>query len=790
MNTSYNTKNTSLILFERQNISNMFFNNYNSVKKTIPAKDEKPLPEVLFITSYPPRECGIATYTSDLINTIQEKFCESFSLKVCALEAENEIYNYNTDVKYVIESSNKNAYRELADKINNDSCIEIVLIEHEFGLFVERENEFTTFLTELRKPIIVAFHTVLPHPSESLKARVKHIADNSREVIVMTNQSARILANDYEVTANKIAVIPHGTHLVPHLDKTELKEKYNLAGRKIMSTFGLLSEGKSIETTLDALPEIIKTDERVLFLVIGKTHPTVKKEQGERYRNLLLDKVNSLGLQNHVRFINQYLPLPELLEYLQLTDIYVFSSKDRNQAVSGTFSYAVSCGCAIISTPIPHAREVLNDDSGIIVDFENPVQLAEAARLLLSNNELSAGMRSNGLHKIASSAWENTAVAHALLFHRTMGNTTPLHYNLPAINLNHIKQLTTEFGIIQFSKMNRPDIESGYTLDDNARALIAMCMHYELTGDEADLKLITTYYHFIEHCLDNDGYFLNYVDKHKNFTVQNYSTNLADSNGRAIWALGYLIAQPNLPLALIAKATELMAIAVLKINKMYSTRAMAFTIKGLYYYNKKWRDTESIELINVLANRLVQMYKHESTNGWEWFESYLTYANSALPEAMLMAGLATDKPVYRDIAFESMDFLLSNTFNENGIKVISNKSWLHKGKEAAHFGEQPIDVAYTILALNLFYEATKKPGYLTKMEQAFNWFLGQNHLGQIVYNPCTGGCYDGLEEAHINLNQGAESTISYLLSRLTVEPHLTRQPTVQKAKRDLSKQVA
>ncbi len=786
-NASYNTKNTGLIIFERPNLSKVFSNKYSPVKRVLTVEEKKATPEVLFITSYPPRECGIATYTSDLINTIQEKFCQSFSLKVCALETENEISNYNSDVKYIIEKSNKKAYSELADKINNDSLIEIVLIEHEFGLFIERENEFNTFLSELCKPIIVTFHTVLPHPSESLKAKVKHIVDKSRNIIVMTNQSARILANDYEIPANKISVIPHGTHLVPHLDKNELKEKYNLAGRKIISTFGLLSEGKSIETTLNALPEIIKTDNSVLFLVIGKTHPTVKKEQGEQYRNLLQDKVNNLGLQNNVLFINNYLPLPELLEYLQLTDIYVFSSKDRNQAVSGTFSYAVSCGCAIISTPIPHAREVLNDDSGIIVDFENSAQLREAIKLLLNDNELSTGMRSNGLYKIASTAWENTAVAHALLFHKTMEQTTTLHYNLPAINLNHIKQMTTDVGMIQFSKINRPDIDSGYTLDDNARALIALCMHYELTGDEADLKMITTYYQFIQYCLDNDGYFLNYVDKHKNFTSQNYSTNLADSNGRAIWALGYLISQANLPTALTEEAIELMATAVLKVNKMYSTRAMAFTIKGLYYYNKKYPNTESVILIKILANRLVQMYKHESSNGWEWFESYLTYANSALPEAMLMASLATGNMVYRDIAFESMEFLLSNTFNDNGIKVISNKSWMHKGKEAAHFGEQPIDVAYTILALNLFYETTQKQSYLTKMELAFNWFLGQNHLNQIVYNPCTGGCYDGLEETHINLNQGAESTLSYLLSRLTVEQYLTRQPDILKAKSSFSK---
>lgn len=783
-NNSYNTQNTGLILFENKNLSNTYSNGHTHVK------EKKTLPEILFVTSYPPRECGIATYSSDLMNAIQEKFCQSFSLKVCALETENELYSYSTDVKYVIETANKKAYSQIADKINNDHLIELILIEHEFGLFIEQENEFKNFLAELQKPIIMVFHTVLPSPSESLKLKVQQIVTSTNEIIVMTNHSARILVDDYQIPINKITVIPHGTHLVPHLDKNVLKEKYNLSGRKIISTFGLLSEGKSIETTLEALPSIVKINDNVLFLVIGKTHPTVKKEQGEQYRNFLLDKVESLNLQKHVHFINQYLPLQELLEYLQLTDIYLFTSKDRHQAVSGTFSYAVSCGCPIISTPIPHAREVLNNEAGIIVDFENSLQLGEAVNLLLNNNELSANMSSNGLHKIASTAWENTAVAHALLFHKLISNSSPLNYNLPAINLNHIKQLTTEFGMIQFSKINHPDINSGYTLDDNARALIAMCMHYELTRDEDDLKLITTYYHFIKYCLNSDGYFLNYVDEYKNFTEQNYSTNLADSNGRAIWALGYLIAQPNLPIALIEEAIELMPTAVLKVNKMYSTRAMAFTIKGLYYYNNKHYNIESVILIKILANRLVQMYKHESSKGWEWFESYLTYANSTLPEALLMASIATESLCYKEIALQSMNFLLANTFNESGIKVISNKSWLHKGKKAAAFGEQPIDVAYTIMTLQLFYETTKNPTYLTKMEIAFNWFLGQNHLNQIVYNPCTGGCYDGLEETHINLNQGAESTVSYLLSRLTVEPYLTRQPTIQKAKHSFNREMA
>jgi hypothetical protein len=587
----------------------------------------------------------------------------------------------------------------------------------------------------------------------------------------MTNHSAKILENEYQISAFKINVIPHGTHLVRHIDKTVLKEKYNLQGRKVFSTFGLISEGKNIETTLNAMPQVIIKNPDALFLVIGKTHPIVKKEQGEVYRESLEKKVIDLGLENHVLFINEYLPLPILLDYLQLTDVYLFTSKDRHQAVSGTFSYAVSCGCPIVSTPIPHACEVLDDKAGIIIDFENSIQLSQALNLLLKNNDLREEMTLNGLHSISATAWENTAIAHALLFDEIIGNSVALNYSLPAINLNHINKLTTEFGMIQFSKINEPDLSSGYTLDDNARALIAMCMHYENSNDGNDLEKIFKYFQFIKYCFQANGSFLNYVDTKGDFTEQNYETNLADSNGRAIWALGYLISQNNLPVSLTNEAKLLFDAAISKAENVHSTRSMAFIIKGLFYYNKTAKNLKNEELVKLLANRLVQMYKHESSNNWLWFESYLTYGNSILPEALLMAYNITSKNIYREIALESFDFLLFNTFNGKGIKVISNRSWLQKGSVAAAYGEQPIDIAYTIIALQLFYKNTLNVAYLTKIEIAFNWFLGQNHLHQVVYNPCTGGCYDGLEEHSVNLNQGAESTVSYLMARMVIEKH-------------------
>jgi glycosyltransferase involved in cell wall biosynthesis len=740
---------------------------------------KKELPEILFITTYPARECGIATYSQDLIKALNNKFKDCFKITICPLESNNEQHVYTDSIKYILNTDHPNGFSNLANKINTNINLQMVLIQHEFGLFKNNEADLKQFLKVVQKPVIIVFHTVLPRPNPSLEANVQEIVQEAHSIIVMTNSAADLLVKDYGVAVDKITIIQHGTHLVPHSDKEELKIKYKLTGKKILSTFGLLSSGKSIETTLDALPEIVKKNKDVIFLIIGKTHPSVVKEEGEKYRLMLQAKIEDLQLQEHVQFINHFLPLPNLLEYLQLTDIYLFTSKDPNQAVSGTFSYAISCGCPIISTPIPHVCEVLKNDVGIIIDFDNPKQLAKKTNILLLNEQLRKNMGSNGLHKIAPTAWENAAIAHAMLFEKIGEENFSLRYKIPKVNLDHIKKLTTPFGMIQFSNINQPDIDSGYTLDDNARAMVAMCQQYELTKDEENLKYIQIYFDFIKYCLQPDGYFLNYVDEEYLFTAQNYSTNLEDSNGRAIWALGYLNSiAAILPDELAKDADVTMQRALLKVLEIHSTRAMAFIIKGIYYYNIKKASKQNISTIKKLTNRLVQMYTHEAEKEWTWFESYLTYGNSILPEAMLCAWLVTGKLIYKEIAKTSFDFLLSEIFVENKIRVISNKGWLNKENKLAPSpigGEQPIDVAYTILALSKFAIVFENEQYLQKMETAFNWFLGNNHLYQIIYNPCTGGCYDGLEDNYVNLNQGAESTVSYLMARLTLEKSLKRE---------------
>ncbi len=748
-------------------------------------KNPQKLPEILLITSYPPRECGIATYSQDLTKALNNKFGQSFKLTICPLESEYERHSYPQEVEHVLNTNHPIEFIKLIYKINANDNIKLVVIQHEFGFFEKNNGNFIQFLKALEKPILIVFHTVLPHPDQALKSKVQRIVEASKSIVVMTNNSAKILVNDYNIELDKITVIPHGTHLVSYADKAILKQKYNLTGKRILSTFGLLGSGKSIETTLNALPKVIEQNPDVLFLIIGKTHPTIVINEGEVYRNMLEQKVVDLHLESHVKFINYFLPLPDLLEYLQLTDIYLFTSKDPNQAVSGTFSYAISSGCPIISTPIPHAKEVLQDDAGIIIDFEDSLQLTDAINNLLANEQLRINISSNGLHKMASTAWENSAIAHAMLFEKVMNDPILLHYTIPAINLDHINKLTTDFGMIQFSKINQPDIDSGYTLDDNARAMIAMCQHFEHTGSQEDIRNIEIYLKFIGFCQQNDGKFLNYVNEEKDFTDQNSLTNLDDSNGRAIWALGYLVNMGNLlPSELTITAKLIIKKALETIDSIHSPRAMGFVIKGLYYQNIANKSEENTVIIECFANRLVQMYRHESTTDWDWFESYLTYGNCILPEAMLCAYLSTNKPIYKQIAKSSFDFLLSKTFSGNEITIISNKNWLSKGAEStpnAQGGEQAIDVAYSIMALSKFYDVFADESYKNKMGIALNWFLGANHLHQIIYNPCTGGCYDGLEEINVNLNQGAESSVSYLMARLTIEknlitPHIPKYP--------------
>ncbi|MDC2384413.1 glycosyltransferase [Bacteroides ovatus] len=725
--------------------------------------------KIICITTYPPRECGIATFAQDLIRAILSKFGESYSIKICAVESDTEKQTCTGDVEYVLDTSDISAYATLTRQLNENSEVKMVLVQHEFGLYAAQEEAFLQMLQQLLKPVILVFHTVLAQPSPALYRSVGRMMATCANLVVMTQNSREILLRDYQADGDKIAVIPHGTHLVSFRDKSKLKDFYQLSGRRVLSTFGLLSPGKSIETTLDALPAIVKTNPSVIFLIIGKTHPGVLKVEGEKYRNLLEAKIKELHLEEHVLFINQYLELPVLLEYLQLTDVYLFTSSDPNQAVSGTFVYALSCGCPIIATPIPHALELLSDDSGIIFDFKNSEQLSEAANHLLADEKLRTQMKLVGLQKTAATAWENVAIAYASLFQKTGRVEEELIYSLPPIDTYHIRRMSRQWGIIQFSKGNRPDSSTGYTLDDTARALMAMCQVVATGQGKVKERYVKTYLNFIRYCQQPDGSFLNYVDKDGIFTSQNEEVGLDDSNGRAVCALGYFIScAGHFPAPWKEEAEAILKRTFQRFDRIESPRSIAFMLKGFYYYSRECPSAQTDACIWLLANKLAQIYRRTAEVHWRWFEAYLTYDNAILPEAMLLAHLAIGREEYKEIARESFEFLLKKVFVGNRIQVVSNQGWMHKGKSSHGFGEQPVDVAGMVIALKTFYQVFKDEKYLRMQKDAFNWFLGNNHLHQIVYNPATGGCYDGLEENNINLNQGAESTVCYLMARLSL----------------------
>lgn len=587
----------------------------------------------------------------------------------------------------------------------------------------------------------------------------------------MTYMSEKILIDDYGLSREQIKVIPHGTHLVLWKRKEKAKERFGINHRLILSTFGLLGRNKSIETAIDALPEIKRYFPNLLYLILGKTHPGLVKHEGEKYREFLEEKVKQLGLEENVRFVNHFLTLDELLDYLSITDIYLFTSKDPNQAVSGTFAYAMSSACPIIATPIPHAKELLTDKTGILVDFEQPQQIAKAAIRLLKDEKLRKSMGRNAFHKTRYTIWENVANETMSLF-RPFIEHSNFRFRIPPINLQHIKHLTTDRGIIQFSDIDIADITSGYTLDDNARALIAISRHYELFKEPSDLKLINIYLDFIIYCQKSVGSFINYVEYDGSINARNNFENLEDANGRAIWALGYFLSKDVFKKPVVDKAEKSIRKALKVVEEIHSPRSMAFIIKGLYYYNLKKEDENVIDIIKLFTNRLLENFNKAADKNWHWFEEDLTYANALLPEAMLYAWKATGNISYHIIAKATFDFLLSKIFKEGRIKVISNDGWLHKtGGDNNGYGEQPIDVAGTIMALDLFYSELGEPQYLTKLNMAFDWFMGLNHLHQIIYNPATGGCYDGLEKDGVNLNQGAESTVSYLFARLVMEKY-------------------
>ena len=724
-------------------------------------------PAILFVTTFPPRECGIATFTKDLTDAFDRRLSPKIKSRILAINSNGiNIYNYPKKVQLQISDNEINDYIETAKKINSMKNIKLVCIQHEFGLFGgDYGDNLLAFLEIIEKPIVITFHSVLPSPNEKLKKVVKAISEKVNEIIVMTPAAVKILQEDYQIET-PIKIIPHGIPTTTLESQEREKKRLALQNKIILSSFGMISSGKGYEYVIEALPEVVKKFPNLQYLIIGETHPIVRKKEGEKYRNFLQEKVKSLGLEKNVKFYNKYVTLSEIIKYLKASDIYISSSLDPKQITSGTLAYAMGCGRTVISTPFLHAKDAVTSDKGMLVEFNNPESFEKAIVSLLEDKKARKQMEKNAYYQSRYMTWPNVAFAYTKVFQKYISIEDPVLTKLPYINISHLLRLTDNFGIIQFARQTTPDANSGYTLDDNARALLVCTMYHNKFREFKQLKLIKTYLDYIKYVQEEDGKLYNLVSKKKKINKSQWS---ADAHGRAIWALGYLISSPSIPIDLKRQAEEILLKALASSSEIRSPRSISFIINGLHFYNTEKKSAAINKNIKKLADFLISLYNSSNKNNWHWFENYLTYANSKLSESLLYAYDSTKEKKYLELGLSTLNFLISKTFRKDMFLPIGQRGWFFKDSERALFDQQPIEAAYTTQTLILAYKLTQEKKYKQKAINAFQWFTGKNSLNQVMYNETTGGCHDGLGENTINLNQGAESTLSYLMARLSLD---------------------
>jgi glycosyltransferase involved in cell wall biosynthesis len=721
---------------------------------------------VLFMSTYPPRECGIAKFTRHLQEAIDRKISSLVKTGIIALNHDGvNMYNYPKNVKYEINDSDLNDYIEVAEKINNSPNIKLINIQHEFGLFGgEWGDHLLLFLEIVKKPVIVNFHCVLPDPNEKLKRVVRETCKRAQEIVVMTPVAVKILKEMYGVEG-KINVIPHGIPSTSFENQERAKKMFGLQDKTVLTTFGLVSQDKAYEQVIKALPEVVNKYPNLVYLIVGETHPNIRKEYGEEYRNGLIKLVHQLGLEKHVKFYNKYIADKEIIQYIKASDIYISTGMNPNQITSGTLAYAMGFGRPVIAVPFLHAKDIVTPERGLLAEFDNPESFTNAILKLLGDENLRKDMEKHAYHETRHTTWSNVAFHYCELFNKYLGIESEDAKTLPKINTSHLMRMTDNFGMIQFATQAMPHQVSGYTLDDNARALLVAAKHYEKFKEFKYLGLIRTYLNYVKYVQGKDGKLYNLVDENKKIDEESWSE---DAQGRAIWALGYLVSCQNMPADFKREALDVLTRALNSSKNIQSPRAVAFIIQGLYFYDQVFHNKKTQKRISGFAEHLVSLYERTSRKDWKWFEEYLTYANSKLSEALFYAHLVTNNKKYLEVAEESLRFLIDETFKESIFVPIGQGGWYQKGGERMYYDQQPIEAAYMIESLIVAFKTTRREEYRMRAFQAFKWFTGENSLKQMVYNENTGGCYDGLGERTVNINQGAESTLSYLLARINM----------------------
>lgn len=731
---------------------------------------------ISLVSSYVPRRCGIATFSNDLANSIKNFDSNEFSVNISALNDTSEGYKYSSDVNFEIKDKNINDFKEAANYLNLSDC-DVINIQHEFGLYGgEGGSNILHLINKLNKPIVTTLHTVLENPSKEELKVLQEIAGRSSFLVVQSQRSFDMLEQIAKIPKRKIKYIPHGAHDVPFLDPAFYKDKFKLSEKKVILTFGLLSPGKGFEDAIRALKYVVERYNDVMFIILGATHPNVKKQYGESYRNSLENLVKNLGLENNVLFINRFVETKELLEYILMSDIYVSPYKKREQAVSGTLTYALACGKAIVSTPYWYAEELLQNEKGILVPFDDPDSMGAAITDLLLDENKRNRLRKNAYDAGRHLTWENVGKLYTEIFHKaaedfktpksfpvtsTLNNILP---SLPDINLTHLKNMTDSTGIFQHATYCIPNPNHGYCTDDNVRALLVSVMHKIYFNDDSIDPYINRYLQFVYYSYNQEkGLFRNFMSYERKWLDDEGSE---DCNGRVIFVFGYLIKNIKSE-SILGLVKNLFDVTIKNMLQFKSPRAIAYIILGCVSYLDKFSGASEIKkILNKLTHRLFEYYVNTKSEDWCWFENSLTYANARLSQALIVSGKCLNKKEYLSSGLESLEWLYDNLYDKDKkfLSLIGNEGWFVKGEPKSKFDQQPVEIPGLIEACYEAYLATNDNMWISNTGTAFSWFLGNNDRQEPMIDFSTGGCYDGLTLTKVNDNQGAESTLSWLSS--------------------------
>jgi glycosyltransferase involved in cell wall biosynthesis len=740
------------------------------------------LPKIALIGNYVPRQCGIATFTTDLLLSLAAEAKDS---EIWAVVMNDVVggYDYPAEVRFEIDQKNLSDYRLAADFLNMNH-VDVVCLQHEYGIFGgENGSYILELLAHLRMPVVTTLHTVLQEPTPGQRQVLRSICQWSERVVVMSQRAIGMLQEVYGVPPEKIVYIGHGIPDVPFVDPNFYKDQFGVEGKKVILTFGLLSPGKGIEYMIDAMPAVIGEHPDAVYVVLGATHPHVKRQSGESYRMSLLRRARELGVASHIIFHNRFVELSELCEFLGAADIYVTPYLNKEQIVSGTLAYALGTGKAVVSTPYWYAEEMLADGRGCLVGFRDSRGLAEKINSLLSNEVERHAMRKRAYTFTREMVWKEVARRYLDVFHEVKHERAsvprPVHRTravelppreLPPLKLDHMLRLTDDVGILQHAKFVVPDRYHGYCTDDNARALIVALMAQELMSEPTRscvslTDLACRYLSFLHYAFDSEtGRFRNFMAYDRRWLED---VGSEDCQGRAVWGLGVAIGASRSS-QIVGAAMPIFEKALASLEQFSSPRAWAFGLIGAQSYLSRFAgDSEVRRIRDRLAQRLYTHWRDHATPDWCWPEPYLTYENARIPQALLIAGRATDSRELITAGLQSLEWLAEIQRDERGHFVpIGNRGWYPRGGERSRFDQQPVEAEGMIEACRAAFIVTEDQRWLDYAQLCIDWFLGRNDLSTPLYDEETGGCCDGLTPDGPNRNQGAESSLAWLLALL------------------------